>query len=481
MATLRSCSTCGLQRTMLFWSSSSAAIRSSARSPAGLRAAARPPTRAPPGPRRARAPPPPAQGRKAGAVAAQKRGPLEEIVARPAPTRNAPCGRRQHVVRAADIVADHLGRERPEEDRAGVPHGWRQRLGPGPISSRCSGASASISAPPPRSGRTTSIAPCVAPACARRSSRAPAPPAAPRRRRRPRRRSPVVGDQDRLRALVMLGLGQQVRGDPGGIDHGLGHDHDLRRARRSCRCRPGRTPAAWLRRHRRCPARRSCRPERCWPSRRPAPPPPGPRRRGRSRPRRRCPAAASTSGSTTPSGVGTTITTRRRPPPARGWRSSGPSSDRRPSRRAHTARPRRPGASAARAERRAASTQLASVGQLPLVEGPDPRGRGPRAPPPPRARIRPRAAAIRAAGTAARPPLGGAGRTAPSARATPHRPRAGPRPRSRPPTADIDLLLAPRPSTRPANAAANPGSRWSSSTVMRARPGSNRRQDDRTG
>ena len=40
----------------------------------------------------------------------------------------------------------------------------------------------------------------------------------------------VVGDQDRLRRLVVLGLGQQVDGDAARVVVGVGDDHDLRRA-----------------------------------------------------------------------------------------------------------------------------------------------------------------------------------------------------------------------------------------------------------
>ncbi len=40
----------------------------------------------------------------------------------------------------------------------------------------------------------------------------------------------IVGDQDRLRAFVMLGLGEQVGGDPVGIVLGVGDDQHFRRA-----------------------------------------------------------------------------------------------------------------------------------------------------------------------------------------------------------------------------------------------------------
>ena len=48
------------------------------------------------------------------------------------------------------------------------------------------------------------------------------------RRHHASREAAVVGDQDRLRALVVLGLRQQIGRDPVRVDHGLGDDHDLR-------------------------------------------------------------------------------------------------------------------------------------------------------------------------------------------------------------------------------------------------------------
>ena len=40
----------------------------------------------------------------------------------------------------------------------------------------------------------------------------------------------VVGDQDGLRRLVVLGLGEQVDGDAARVVRGVGEDHDFRRA-----------------------------------------------------------------------------------------------------------------------------------------------------------------------------------------------------------------------------------------------------------
>ena len=117
--------------------------------------------------------------------------------------------------------------------------------------------------------------------------------------------------------------------------------------RRSCRCRRGRTPGAWRRRHRRCPARRSCRPARSSRCRRPARRSPGRRRRDRSRstPARR--AAASTSGLSTPSGVGTHMAMRADAgDPRRDGVHQHRATDRPPCRPARRGRPRRAASSA---------------------------------------------------------------------------------------------------------------------------------------
>ena len=211
----------------------------------------------------------------------------KSCTARPEAKRAVRAGR-QHVVRPADIVADHLGRERARgrsRRRAGsVAPAPRH---PAPISSRCSGASASTRAAASSIRPTTTIAPMLRQLAAAIAARSSRPSCTSTAADHPLREAAVVGDQDRLRALVVLGLREQVGRDPVGVDHGLGDDHDLATGRRSCRSRPGRTPAAWPRRHRRCRGRRSCRPGRSWRCRRPAPPPPGRRRCGRSRRRRR--------------------------------------------------------------------------------------------------------------------------------------------------------------------------------------------------
>ena len=123
----------------------------------------------------------------------------------------------------------------------------------------------------------------------------------------------VVGDEDRLR--------RRHRARPAPADRRRSSaDRCCDRrppasptGRRSCRCRPCRRRGAWRPRHRHCPGRRSCRPARWSPCRKPAPRSPARRRRDRSRRRPAICAAASTSGLSTPSGDGTAIATRATP------------------------------------------------------------------------------------------------------------------------------------------------------------------------
>ena len=65
----------------------------------------------------------------------------------------------------------------------------------------------------------------------------------------------IVGEQDRLAGRIMLGLAEQVGGDPFGIVPAVGDDDDLARARRPCRCRRRRRAGAWPRRPRHCRGR----------------------------------------------------------------------------------------------------------------------------------------------------------------------------------------------------------------------------------
>src|SRR4029077_17963444 len=109
--------------------------------------------------------------------------------------------------------------------------------------SRCSGAKRSASAgASPRFSTTmtaTKLSP-LAPAVPRPHGGAEALPAPPRHARARERRElsfdggrdgaaevSIVGDQDRLRRCVVLGLGEEIGGDPGGIVVLVGDDHHL--------------------------------------------------------------------------------------------------------------------------------------------------------------------------------------------------------------------------------------------------------------
>ena len=140
--------------------------------------------------------------------------------------------RRQHVVGAADIVADHFRRVPAEEDRAGIadaaraaPRDRRSTI------SRCSAAMRSASGTASSSVVDQDDRAEIAPARARRSrARGSVVELALDRRLDRVGEAGVVGDQDRLRAGVVLGLRQQVGGDPVRIVAGaVGDDQHLGR------------------------------------------------------------------------------------------------------------------------------------------------------------------------------------------------------------------------------------------------------------
>ena len=124
---------------------------------------------------------------------------------------------------------------------------------------------------------------------------------------RARRARADVVTSDRARLGVVLGLRDQIGGDPRGIGVAVGDDQHLATAPRSSRCRPRRRPGAWPTRPTRCPARRSCRraaPSRCRTRARRSPA----RRRARTRDRRRRAAPRAAPRRDAP---GVTITTSR--------------------------------------------------------------------------------------------------------------------------------------------------------------------------
>ena len=129
--------------------------------------------------------------RKARGVELQDRGALHEIEHGEARGEARAARRRQHVVRAADIVADHLGRVAAEKDRAGIADAPRKRFG-------VVGGDLEMLRREAVDQRRRLVEALdqddgaeIAPARARRSPRAAARRAAPRPPRRPRRRRPA--------------------------------------------------------------------------------------------------------------------------------------------------------------------------------------------------------------------------------------------------------------------------------------------------
>ena len=124
--------------------------------------------------------------------------------------------RRQHVVGAGDIVADHLRRVRPRKIAPALRMRAGQRLGIARSRSPDARRRCGRPAPAPRRATARRI---TAPKsrqlargdrCRAAGRRAGAATAASTRSAK----AGIVGDQDRLRGRVVLGLGQQVGGEP---------------------------------------------------------------------------------------------------------------------------------------------------------------------------------------------------------------------------------------------------------------------------
>ena len=133
------------------------------------------------------------------------------------------------MVRTGDIVADCFGRMAAEENRAGVAHPRRQpvRLGDRQLDMF-------------RRDAVDQVGPLIevvdddrgavcAPAGAGDISARHGPELALDGADHGIGEIRVVGDQDRLRRLVVLGLGQQVGGNPGRIIVAIGQHQDFRR------------------------------------------------------------------------------------------------------------------------------------------------------------------------------------------------------------------------------------------------------------
>ena len=139
---------------------------------------------------------------------------LEEIQWREARGEAGAPGRRQHMVGAGHVVADGLRCVAAEEDGAGAGHGLGQPGGLGHSELQVLGREAIDQRRRLVEGADHDDRAVIAPA---RGGDVRA--RQPRQMRRHRLRHtvcerPVVGDEDRLRVAVVLGLGEQVRGDP---------------------------------------------------------------------------------------------------------------------------------------------------------------------------------------------------------------------------------------------------------------------------
>ena len=137
---------------------------------------------------------------------------------------------RQYVVGPAEIVADRFGRDSGRGR-------WRRHCAPSPPADR--DRRPQVPDAPARSGRQAaqphrSSAPWITAPCARQLSAAMAVRGSVASGRVDRGHDPpgegrVVGDEDRLRRRVVLGLGQKIGGDPGGIVVAIGDHQDLGR------------------------------------------------------------------------------------------------------------------------------------------------------------------------------------------------------------------------------------------------------------
>ena len=136
------------------------------------------------------------------------------------------------MVGAADIVADHFRRVAAEEDRAGIADAAPKSASASSMaSSTCSAAMRSTSGDGSRRGPSTRMtAPKSRQLCAAISPRGSDFSWRSTAASTAVAEGGVVGDQDRLRGDVVLGLRQQVGGDPVRIVAAVGDHQHLGRA-----------------------------------------------------------------------------------------------------------------------------------------------------------------------------------------------------------------------------------------------------------
>ena len=184
----------------------------------------------------------------------RQRRALHEIQHRQTRGKPGRAGRGQHMVRTADIVADRFWRPVAQKDRAGMDTDLGQGLGVGDAKLQMLGREAVGQGS--RFGQVADGDDGTVVGPGGGSNRAPVQRQKPPADRRSHRltKAPVGCDQDGLRAGVVFGLGKEVKRDPVGVVARIGDDQNLGRPR-DHRCPPARTPGAWRRRHRHCPAR----------------------------------------------------------------------------------------------------------------------------------------------------------------------------------------------------------------------------------
>ena len=197
-------------------------------------------------------------------VEPQDRGALHEVEHAEARREARRARGRQHVVRAGDVVADRLRRVcAPRKIAPALRMRAASRSGSCVSISRCSGAIASVSATASSSAPTRMTAPKSRHEAAAIAPRGSVLSCAVDRALDGVGERRIVGDQDRLRGGVVLGLRQQVGGDPFGIGVSVGDDQHLGRAGDHVDADAAEHEALGRRHIGVARARRSWRPARC--------------------------------------------------------------------------------------------------------------------------------------------------------------------------------------------------------------------------
>jgi hypothetical protein len=155
----------------------------------------------------------------------EKRGALHKVQHTEAGSKAGAARGRQHVIGAGDVIADHLRRIAPDEDGAGIVYARGECIGVFGGDLQMLGRKAIGQGRRLVEARDLDHGAKIVPARLRGLGT----------RQRGQLRFDrldhvagevrIVGDEDRLCRGVMLGLGQQIGGDPGGIVVAVGDDH----------------------------------------------------------------------------------------------------------------------------------------------------------------------------------------------------------------------------------------------------------------